>query len=58
MLSRFRQSLQHWKADPDLASLRDAAAVAKLPQDEQKACRALWADVETLLGKSGQKAAP
>ena len=34
------QTLQHWKADTDLAGLRDAAALAKLPEDEQKACRA------------------
>ena len=33
------QTLQHWKADTDLAGLRDAAALAKLPEDEQKACR-------------------
>ena len=45
------QMLQHWKADPDLAGLRDPAALAKLPHDEQKACRALWSDVDGLLAK-------
>src|SRR5262249_28535554 len=25
------QTLQHWKADPDLAGIRDQAAIAKLP---------------------------
>ena len=34
------KTLQHWKADPDLAGIRDDAALAKLPADEQKACRA------------------
>jgi len=46
------QTLQHWKADADLAGLRDAAALAKLPESEQKACRALWADVDALLKKA------
>ena len=34
------QTLQQWKADPDLAGLREAIALSKLPEDEQKACRA------------------
>ena len=46
------QTLQHWKADRDLAGLRSPAALAKLPPDEQKACQALWADVDVLLAKS------
>ena len=46
------QTLQHWKADPDLAGLRDPAALAKLPEDEQNACRALWAEVDALLTKA------
>jgi eukaryotic-like serine/threonine-protein kinase len=29
------QTLQHWKVDADLAGLRDAAALAKRPADEQ-----------------------
>ena len=43
------QTVQHWKTDSDLAGLRDEAALAKLPEDEQKACRALWAEVDALL---------
>jgi hypothetical protein len=31
------KTLQHWKADPDLAGIRDDAALAKLPLDEQEA---------------------
>ena len=46
------QTLQHWKADTDLVGLRDPAALAKLPENEQKACRALWAEVDALLAKS------
>ena len=47
------QTLQHWKADPDLAGLRDAGSLAKLPKDEQDACRALWKDVDALLARAG-----
>jgi eukaryotic-like serine/threonine-protein kinase len=47
-------TLQHWKADTDLAGLRSAAALAKLPEYQQKACRALWAEVDALLAKSGK----
>jgi hypothetical protein len=35
-----------------LAGLRDEAALAKLPEDEQEACRALWAEVDALLTKA------
>ncbi|HZW33338.1 MAG TPA: tetratricopeptide repeat protein, partial [Isosphaeraceae bacterium] len=45
------KTLQSWKADPDLASLRDPAALAKLPREEQDACRALWTEVDTLLAR-------
>jgi WD40 repeat protein/serine/threonine protein kinase/tetratricopeptide (TPR) repeat protein len=43
--------LNHWKEDPDLITIRDAAAVAKLPADEREVSRKLWADVEDLLKK-------
>lgn len=46
------QTLQHWKADADLAVIRDDAALAKLPADEQKACATLLAEVDTLLAKA------
>jgi hypothetical protein len=29
------QTLRHWQQDTDLAGIRDAAALAKLPQDAQ-----------------------
>jgi Flp pilus assembly protein TadD len=46
------QTLQHWKVDPDLAGLREPAAVAKLADDERKACRSLWAEVDDLLKRA------
>ena len=47
-----QQALRHWQKDTDLAGLRDAAALARLPSDEQKACSQLWADVAALLKKA------
>ncbi len=44
-------TLAHWKADADLANLRDPAMLVKLPADEQKACSALWAEVDALQAK-------
>ena len=35
--------LQRWKDSQELVGFRDAAALAKLPADEQKECQALWA---------------
>ena len=46
------QTLSHWQKDTDLAGIRDAAALAKLPEDEQKAFTQLWADVAALLKKA------
>ncbi|MCI0377130.1 MAG: tetratricopeptide repeat protein [Gemmataceae bacterium] len=47
-----RQQLRKWQYDQDLASLRESTAIALLPDDNQKACQALWALVESLLTKS------
>jgi hypothetical protein len=41
--------LEHSKVDGDLASVRDAESLAKLPEDERKAWRRFWADVDALL---------
>jgi Flp pilus assembly protein TadD len=46
------QTLQHWKTDPDLGGIRDKAAPAKLSEAEQRACRALWAEVDAVLAKA------
>jgi hypothetical protein len=48
---RVDEVLRLWQRHPNLAGLRDAAAVAQLPADEQRACRQFWADVEELLSK-------
>jgi serine/threonine-protein kinase len=46
------KTLQHWKVDSDLAGVRDAADLAKLPEAERKEWQALWADVEGLLDRA------
>jgi hypothetical protein len=48
--------LRHWQKDPDLAGLRDAAALARLPAGEQTEFRKLWAEVAALLAKAQRKA--
>ena len=45
--------LEYWKADPDLAGVRDSDALAKLPENERKSWQALWADVDAALKKAG-----
>jgi serine/threonine-protein kinase len=50
--ARVAQTLDHWKRDGDLAGLRDPTAVGKLPEDEKKACRDFWHDVEGLLAQA------
>jgi serine/threonine-protein kinase len=52
-----QQALRHWQQDADLAGIRDATALAKLPADEQKAFTQLWADVAELR-KKAETAAP
>jgi serine/threonine-protein kinase len=46
---RVVQTLNHWKADADLAGVRDAEALAKLPEEERPAWKALWAEVDAAL---------
>jgi tetratricopeptide (TPR) repeat protein len=48
-------TLRHWQEDADLSGLRDAAELAKLPADEQEACKKLWVDVKALLEKANAK---
>ena len=40
---------KHWKQDPDLAGVREAEALAKLPPGEHKAWQTLWSDVDSLV---------
>jgi tetratricopeptide (TPR) repeat protein len=42
-------SLATWQTDPDLASVRDPAALAKLPDSEREQWRHLWTDVAAML---------
>ena len=47
-------ALQHWKECRDLAGIRDAAALAKLPADEQKDWQALWSRVGELESRADE----
>ncbi len=42
------QVIQDWQRHTDLAGVRDSDALAKLPEPERAAWRALWADVTAL----------
>jgi serine/threonine-protein kinase len=50
------QQLKHWQQDRDLADLRDAAALAKLPAEERTAWTQFWAEVAALMKKEEEKA--
>src|SRR5260370_835301 len=45
------ERLWHWLSDPDLAGVRDAKAIADLPEPEQAGWRQFWADVGQLLNQ-------
>ena len=47
-----QHTLQHWQADSDLAGVRDAGALEKLPESERVAWRSLWAEVDALLART------
>jgi serine/threonine-protein kinase len=49
-----RQTLSRWRTDPNLAGVREAAELAKLPDDEQKAWERFWGDVDYLLVRTQQ----
>jgi hypothetical protein len=49
-----RERLRWWQEDPKLAGLREPAALAKLPADEQDGWRKLWAEVAGLLAGAPQ----
>jgi hypothetical protein len=50
-----QQKLLHWQQDPDLAGLRDQAALANLPEAERQAWQQLWADVGAVLAQARAK---
>ncbi len=41
--------LTHWRADPDLAGLRDPAALDRMPEAERQECRRLLSELDALL---------
>ena len=46
------KALAHWREDDDLAGVRGADALMKLPDAERAAWRQLWADLDALLPKA------
>ncbi|MDB5351733.1 MAG: hypothetical protein JWN86_2980 [Planctomycetota bacterium] len=48
------RTLAHWKGNSDLAGIRDAQELAKLPEAERKEWQALWGEVDGLLAKVGK----
>jgi hypothetical protein len=52
------QRLTHLKADADLASVRDPAALAAMSPADRKAWGALWRDVDALFASIAQRAGP
>jgi Tfp pilus assembly protein PilF len=46
------KELRHWRADPDLVSVRDAGALAKFSDAERKAWLQFWTDVDALLKRA------
>ena len=53
--SAIGQTLSHRQQETDLADVRDQAALAKLPAEEQEAFTPEAADVAALLKKAGEK---
>lgn len=50
------QTLKHWQQDTDLATIRDADALARLPEAERQAWKTLWTHVDALLAKRAETA--
>jgi serine/threonine protein kinase/tetratricopeptide (TPR) repeat protein len=48
-------AFRSWQTSVSFNGIRDAEALAKLPLEEQDACRALWREVATLLANSAAK---
>jgi tetratricopeptide (TPR) repeat protein len=45
---RIQDDMQHWKADSDLAGVRDEQEIAKLPAEERAAWQKFWGEVDSL----------
>jgi hypothetical protein len=48
--------MRHWQQNRDFSVVRDAAAFAKLPEDEQRSWQELWADVGDVLARAEMQA--
>jgi hypothetical protein len=53
--AQVRAVLVRWQSAPELAGLRDAEALSKLPATEQQAWRSFWADVHQVLTGGGRR---
>ena len=49
------KTMQHWQQDTDLAGVRDAQALADLPEAERQSWQKLWSDVANLLKQAKEK---
>jgi tetratricopeptide (TPR) repeat protein len=47
-----QKTLAPWRDDPDLAGLRDADTLERLPPAERQECRSLWQEVAALLRRA------
>jgi eukaryotic-like serine/threonine-protein kinase len=50
--AKIAPTLQHWKDDSDLASIRDDKELTKLTDDERALWKHLWADIDQLQTKA------
>src|SRR5262249_46687104 len=50
--------LRQWQEDGDLAGVRGAEAIGKLPEAERQPGQKLWADVADALARMQRQAAP
>jgi tetratricopeptide (TPR) repeat protein/serine/threonine protein kinase len=53
--AQFVGMLKHWQEDSDLAGVREADGMAKLPEDERSSWAKLWTDVDDLLKRERAK---
>jgi eukaryotic-like serine/threonine-protein kinase len=47
-----QKTLAHWPEDPDLAGLREPAALDRFPAAEREECRTLWRGVDDVIKRS------
>jgi serine/threonine-protein kinase len=52
--AQVRTRLTHWRANPDLAGLREPAVLGRMSANEREECVALWKEVNALLNRAGQ----